>query len=318
MTSPLYFLFSKEKYNINYLNQGLYIISACDNLINELSLINIKNRNIITITKEAILKILEKDIYDESEFIKEFERTNINYQQDKEFNSKDFIKMLINNMNDELIKIKYNLYDKNNLKYKPTNDKETVEYNKFINKIFPQSLVLYTFSGIIETYKYGECKCGQFISEYSFEDFLDQKISLDNSISSDFSKILKEYFSIKNTKINCNKCFKKIKLKIKKNYIKLGDVLIFTLENYKRNLNINSIEIIDLKKYVDDSLKNEKTRYELFALNIKLGTKGYYNSQICKFKKNGNWYEIDDMNIGKRKNNENEIISGLFYKRINN
>ena len=318
LTSPLYFLFSKEKYNINYLNQGLYIISACDNLINELSLINIKNRNIITITKEAILKILEKDIYDESEFIKEFERTNINYQQDKEFNSKDFIKMLINNMNDELIKIKYNLYDKNNLKYKPTNDKETVEYNKFINKIFPQSLVLYTFSGIIETYKYGECKCGQFISEYSFEDFLDQKISLDNSISSDFSKILKEYFSIKNTKINCNKCFKKIKLKIKKNYIKLGDVLIFTLENYKRNLNINSIEIIDLKKYVDDSLKNEKTRYELFALNIKLGTKGYYNSQICKFKKNGNWYEIDDMNIGKRKNNENEIISGLFYKRINN
>ena len=318
LTSPLYLLFSKEKYNINYLKQGLYIISACDNLIDELSLINIKNRNIITVTKEAIFKILEKDLYDDSDFIKEFQKNNKDYKLDKEYNSIDFISMLINNVDNEFVKIKYNLYDKNNLKYSPQNDKEIIEYNSFISNIFPQSLALFTFSGIIETYNYGKCKCGQSINEYSFEDFIIQKISLDSIINSDFSKILKEYFSIKNNKIKCNKCTKKIKLKVKKKYIKLGNILIFTLENNNKNINIKPIEIIDLKNYVDDSLKEEMSRYELFAISIKLGVEGNYNNELCRIKRNGNWYEINDMNMDKRNNNINEKIYGLFYKKIKN
>lgn len=77
-----------------------------------------------------------------------------------------------------------------------------------------------------------------------------------------FSYILKESFSIKNKKINCDQCKKKIKLKIEKKFIKLGDILIFNLEN--KNKNVQPTEIIDLKNYVDNSLKDEKTRYELF------------------------------------------------------
>lgn len=62
LNSSLYSLFSKEKKELNYFKQGLYIISVCDSLIDELSTINIKNSNLITITKKTILKIIENNI----------------------------------------------------------------------------------------------------------------------------------------------------------------------------------------------------------------------------------------------------------------
>lgn len=78
---------------------------------------------------------------------------------------------------------------------------------------------------------------------------------------------------------------KKIKLKIEKKFIKLGEILIFTLEN--KNVKFQPKEIIDLKNYEDDSLKDEKTTYELFAINIRLDIKDNCKHQIYKIKKYG-------------------------------
>lgn len=61
-------------------------------------------------------------------------------------------------MNEEFIKMKYNLFDEKNLKYNPTNKKEIKEYNAFTDKIFPQSSILFTFSSIIKNSNITNCK----------------------------------------------------------------------------------------------------------------------------------------------------------------
>ena len=314
LTSPLYSLFSKEKKELNYFKQGLYIISVCDSLIDELSTVNIKNRNLITITKKTILKIIESNIYDDSDFIDEFLKDNKVQKQDNMNNLQDFIEILIYNMNDEFIKIKYNLHDEKNIKYKPIEDKEKNKYKIFTSQIFPQSSILFTFSSIIKNDKYAKCKCGNIIKGYTFEHLINQKISLDNLNNSNFSYILNEIFSDKNKKIDCDKCDQKVKLKIKTKFIKLGDILIFTIDN--RNKIIQPIEYIDLRNYIDDSLIEQKTKYELFAINFRIDIQDGFRHQICKIKRFGKWYEIGDKSNINAKSNYKQYICGLFYKII--
>ena len=314
ISSPLISLFSKEKNELNYFKQGLYIISECDSLINELSTINIKNRNLVTITKKTILKIIENNIYDDSDFIDEFLKEDKIHKQDNMNNLQDFIKILIYNMNDEFVKIKYNLHNETNIKYKPIDNKEIDKYKIFAKQIFPQSSILFTFSSIIKKYKYAKCKCGNIIKGYSYENLIDQKISINNFNNSSFSYILDETFSDKNKKIDCDKCDNKIKLKISTKFIKLGDILIFTLDN--KNINIQPTEYIDLKNYIDNSLINEKIKYELFAISFRIDINDGHEHQICKIKRYGKWYEIGDKDNINKNNNYKQYICGLFYKII--
>jgi len=315
ITSPLYSLFSKEKNDFICFKQGLYIISSCDLIMEELSRINIKSCNLISVTKKTILKIIEQNIYDDSDFINEFLNDNKVYKLEKKYNLQSFIEFLIYNMNTEFVKIKYNLLDEKDLEYRSIKSEEIKEYKAFIDKIFPQSSILFSFSSIIKNYNYAKCQCGNIIEGYSFENKINQKISVDNFSNTNFSFILNESFLDKNKRIFCDKCNKKIKLKITRKYIKLGKVLIFTLENDNKNVNIHPSEIIDLKNYVDTSLNNEKTIYELFAINIRLDIKENAKNHICKIKKYGKWYEIGNMD--RIKDNNKQYICGLFYKIVN-
>ena len=221
-------------------------------------------------------------------------------KQEKKNNLENFIKILIYNMNNEFLKIKYNLLDENNLKYKPGNNKEIKEYHAFVDKIFPQSSILFTFSSIVKNSNYAKCRCGKIFEGLYFEHSIYQKISLDNYISSNFSYILNESFSDKSKKVFCDKCSKKIQLKTTKKFIKLGEVLIFTFEN--KNINIHPDEVIDLKNYIDDSLKNTNTAYELFAMNIISGMasqqwiENVYESHTAEFA-----YKLADAMIIARK-----------------
>ena len=101
-----------------------------------------------------------------------------------------------------------------------------------------------------------------------------------DDINSDiyFFKILKKFFSIKYEKRNCINCKKKrIKLSVEKKFMKLGDILIFSLINSKNNTKIIPSEIIDLQNFIDknNSFKDnqEKYKYELFAINCKINFK---------------------------------------------
>ena len=69
-----------------------------------------------------------------------------------------------------------------------------------------------------------------------------------------------------------------------------------------------------MKNYVDDSLKDEKTTYELFAINIRLDTKDNCKHQIYKIKRYGKWNEFDSIDIIK--GNNKQFIYRLFNKQV--
>ena len=315
ITSPIYFLFSNNKDDLNYVKQGLYILSSCDNFINDLSKINFKKRNLISLTKIAILKILEKNIYDDSDFSQEFYKISKSNEKLNEGNSEFFIQNLINCINIELVKIKYNLCEEKAVKYYPKKEDEIIEYNKFIQKIFPQSVVLFNFSSINKTYIYGKCKCNQEICEYSFEQFITKKISLENiKNDSPLSKILKNLFSVNEIKKKCCKCCKKkMNFTMEKKFIKLGDILIFIFDKNPKNIKIKPDYFLDLKNYIDNSIEKEETTYELFAISFKFGIKENNIYQKCIIKRKGEWIEIND-NYDKKNSQEN--INALYYKKI--
>ena len=73
-------------------------------------------------------------------------------------------------------------------------------------------------------------------------------------------------------------------------YIKLPNILIFTLERYQGQTNNVSIipdEIIDVKAYTDISVKYESNIYELFVINIRFGSTANFEHKICQVKRNG-------------------------------
>ena len=104
----------------------------------------------------------------------------------------------------------------------------------------------------------------------------------------------------------------------------MPNVLIFTLE---RNLgNPNKVPIIpnntiNMDKYLDKNLKIDSAEYELFAINIRLGSTINFGHEICQVKRNNIWYEISDT-LGNVLGNElpkdyyNDSSYGLFYRKI--
>jgi hypothetical protein len=103
--------------------------------------------------------------------------------------------------------------------------------------------------------------------------------------------------------------------------IKLPEILMFTLERNQgstNNVEIMPNEIIDMSRFVDESLKytNTSTVFELFAISIIFGTTQNNRHEICQVKRNGQWYEINDT-IVKKINSTSyfDRSYGLFYKK---
>ena len=62
---------------------------------------------------------------------------------------------------------------------------------------------------------------------------------------------------------------------------------------------IETERTIDYKKYVENSLKVQKMKYELFIINIRFCENKKFEHEICQIKRNGNWFEINDINTTK-------------------
>ena len=121
--------------------------------------------------------------------------------------------------------------------------------------------------------------------------------------------------------MDCPKCKGDTKINEYSRIIKLPQILIFTLERYqdssKNNVEIFPEQIIDMKKYLDDSLKcYDTTKYELFAVNINLGTNQNDGHEICQVKRENRWYEINDESVTEIHDLSHfDSIYGLFYRR---
>lgn len=140
-----------------------------------------------------------------------------------------------------------------------------------------------------------------------------------------FFDVLDSNFSYGTINMDCPKYNNNIEIKEKNTIIKLPEILIFTLERFFGVKDIVSIEhpiLIDLKNYIDIDYRpnRENTKYELFAVNLRLGKDINSGYQICIIKREGIWYEINEQYVKKcpdfNIDSLRENSYGLFYKKL--
>ena len=159
------------------------------------------------------------------------------------------------------------------------------------------------------------------LDNYSFSYFIDQNMYLDEfHYECKFSDILNANIRNGNTlTMDYPKCKMEINIKDEKKYIKLPDILIFTLERYQgptNNVSIIPDELLDVRDYTDKSVITESYIYELFAINIRFWSTANFRHEICQVKRNGKWYEINDTRGYQISNISNYDCSyRLFYKK---
>jgi ubiquitin C-terminal hydrolase len=318
-----------------YLNSGLQILATCEKFVKELEKYKSKNKikpqlsiinhccQLIDLINDAFYKLLNEEQYDPKQFLQYFCSMN-NTSFSSQYCSQDFIRTLLNNLNKVLNKIG-DIHHINEYKqYIPQSEAENQQFLNFINSnnLFPESMALKLFSGLTKSHSFGKCKyCKESIEDFSFCYFIDQNIYLDNIYDGcNFKSVLsKNLRNDINLTMNCPKCGKEINIKEEIKIIKLPEILIFTLERYNGGFNNISIEpddIIDMKEYLDTSLKLENTKYSLFAINIRLGKLKDFGHEICQVKRGGQWYEINDIYANKRTKEYKRNSYGLFYKRL--
>ena len=320
-----------------YLNSGLQIIARCESLVNELK--KITNNNFISSLYSVIKIILNEKIYDPTNFIHDFCSNNENYIEGEQCCSQSFIRTLINNINHEIInsnnKSSKDIVNRNELEYDPQDKEEKYIFIKYINDFYPESKAKSIFSGITISITQGNCSESSCINkkeeiiDFSFNTFTDQNIYLDQfynkSKEINFSRILEEDIGKKKCmQMKCPNCKKNLVLKEITKYVKIPEILIFTLERFfgKHNkVKINPDTILDISKYIDVTIKdkNKQYLYELFAINVRFGDTTNYGHEICVIKINNDWYEINDDVFKKidNLNKYNQYSYGLFYKKIN-
>lgn len=301
-----------------YLNSGLQILVSCKIFVEELKKYN-TNKILTNLTKQAIHKLLNEKNYDPKELLIYFSRINNEFTLVQSC-SQNFIRTLLKNLNYELLLTNENLILENK-QYKPKSENEYDKYISFIisNKIFPESSLLSIFTGMTKFHSKSICRyCNESIEEFSFCYFIDQIMYLDNNkYICNFSDVLKNNFEKNNLIMNCPKCSKEININEETKIIKLPEILIFTLERYQGEYNEVEIipdEYIDMRNYVDTFFI--ETKYELIAINIRIGKQKNFGHEICQVKRQGKWFELNDEKVDKKIKSYNNYSYGLFYKRL--
>ena len=305
-----------------YLNSGLQIIASCQELISELNKIH-NSKNIIPHVKNAILSLLTQKEYNPKKFIEYFCYINSDFNIGSAGCSQNFIRTLIRNINSDCL-FQNGTNITKNFNYFPS-EKELSKYNRFLltNRIYPESNIQSIFSCITKSYSKGKCMhCYEDINDFSFSYSLDLNIYLDEIHEKTmFSKVLDLNIgrAIKLT-TDCPKCGIEICLDEVTKFIKLPEIIIFTLERYQGNpkrVEIIPDPVLYMDTYIDKNLKENETNYELFAINIRFGKTLDYGHEICQVKRGGIWYEINDRTFQKLNcTSHNDYSYGLFYRKM--
>lgn len=246
------------------------------------------------------------------------------YKLKKQNDSQDFGIELIN----EIIKDIKGEEDYSSEKDCITNSEKINEYKKYINKYQNPNNEIFIEKMFIINESHSISKLNGF-SKIKFYCSLNMELSFPKTIN---EKYLNEYslfdlldFNYDNiSKINKNEKF----IKNTNNLIKickLPEILIITIvravfKEDLNNTNINFPKILNLKNYIDfDLLDINKinTKYELFAINEKIGNSKSFGHYYCHIYLENNWYLFDDelVKIDEINLCSKEVV-GLFYKNI--
>ena len=307
-----------------YLNSGLQILASCRELVHELAKTSSGgSNNIIPYIKNALDSLLSKNMFDPRSFMDHFCSRNSDFIRGAQCCSQNFIRTVITNINKDLLLYSNSEKVSEYYQYGPSG-REYQDYQKFIRseRIFPETKIQSIFSGMTKSFSKGTCKyCHRSIENYSFNYFIDLNLYLDDCDSRcKFTDVLDSNIGNEvDLSLNCPYCQRNINIKEETKFIKLPDILIFTLERYQgetNNVRIKPSTTIHLDDYIDDNLKCNCTEYELFAINIRYGKSANYGHEICQVKRDGVWYEINDRHGQRINGPSNEDSSyGLFYRK---
>ena len=306
-----------------YLNAGLQILSRCYPLLLELLKCNYEKDELIRLFVEIMIALLfKKDkYYNPSRFVDLFCRRNEDFIIGKQNCSQDFIRTILRNINEIFErKISYKNYN-------PNNKEELNAYGRYVldSNIFPESKAFSIFSGILKIHINGICSnCNTEVNNYSFSNFVDQILYLDSfSTKCRLSDVLTKNFGNENkATMNCPKCKAKINCKSISKFVKIPEIFIFTLERFliRNKVPIEPNEIINVYNYVDETLNINRDicKYELFAINVRLGEDISFGHEICHIKEKNQWWTINDRESHLKYEDYNQNSYGLFYRRIRN
>ena len=308
-------------------NVSLQIILSCEEFIKELSHINCKGNQFINYLHQAIQYLIKgNSVLDASKFYNYF-RNHIfkNYLKDDiEFDSNCLIENIINITNDELIQMGYKNYPNKINSFKGKLNEGQKKYDGCFKDIKPQTKIYSIFSLIYEENINGKCPfCSKLINRSYFNSNIMQSITMDlnNKCSKYYVRDLIEKYMKNYVYRNCLCCNRNIKCMKEIKIIKLPEILFFSIESKKSNIERSHILLsneINLANYAP----NEKNPiYRLFALNIKLGNNSYDSHYIYHVEREGIWYEINDQFVKKIQipgENYSQNIKNLHVLLLNN
>ena len=307
-----------------YLNSGLQILARCSSFSKKLAPFNSNKYPFIMHLYQVFESLLNKKEYDPSLFVKYFCEKNKDFVKGEQSCSQNFIRTVLNNVNDEIKSSKSNCIN-SYTNYYPIDPNEKKAYKTYIeeNNIYPESSALYTFTGILKSHTVGQCdSCKNIFNKYTFCYFIDQNMYLDNLHSRcNFQKVINENLPpYNNIEMECLHCKSIMKIKEETKLVKLPEILIFTLERFLGGPNKVEIipdDILDLGPYIDPNLKEVDTIYELFAINIRFGSTKNWGHEICQIKLDGGyWYEFNDNTTSLKKRDYNNSSYGLYYRKV--
>lgn len=269
---------------------------------------------------------IKRDLqYNLESYLRVLGSLNVIYSSTKQRNFKDCLTFILDNLQDELNKIK-NINQKNN--FDKTKREEVIDYGIMNYKNKYDCII----SDIFNWHELKEFHCnGCGNGSYDFGTY--NTIQLDclhfkNTIYRNNITIFDSLkFEYQNKNINrlCNFCKKKASINMISIIYKSPKIFVFLLNNgdfdeQLLNLNFKLEPQINLSKFIES--KNSPKKYELVGIiSLDIRNKKYVN--YCKSFEDNNWYFYYDEDIAQ--NTEEQVImdnfgkyvpSALFYKSV--
>ena len=301
-----------------------YFLEKKDLIKQKLNSIGIE---LLEISNEFIKNFEKKKAYiDISNFNLHFGLKHDNFGGNKQNDSQEFLRLLLEDLSHEFNENKI-IYEYKSLSNDYTDDKIFIrnDFRKDLNEKENSFIKDLFYIEFITTYT---CECGKSI--FSFQNLIDIPLLFPPNIQEiELNRLLDDYFSIEKIefKYSCINCHKIVEHEKKLKISKIPQILILSLQRLdyhnkeKNDCLVRFDEFIDISKYIDTDCEPDKNfKYKLFAIINHKGEfeSGHYYSLI-KLNNQEKWYEFNDSNIYKMDDNFYNFDHAyvLFYTKSN-
>jgi ubiquitin C-terminal hydrolase len=242
------------------------------------------------------------------------------YKGEKQNDSQEFCRNLLENMSSELneIKNKSPYLELSNTFSKSKKARYEIFYDDARKK--EKSIITDLFYSILG--KTLKCECNKEF--YVFQELLDIPLLIpENTENIDIINLLQNYFKNDSIEKFCDQCKEQKKCSQNDKMARPPEILILSIQRFKDNnskneCNVKFNEILDINEFIDrDCGYNEESLYSLFGVINHFGIVnfGHYYSYIKV--NNKDWYEFNDDSVKEIDCNfDTSKAYILFYIRI--